>query len=129
MLIFVLAISEIGTYGLLAIDTITGCSATADLVISSLVDYPNISLEAPDMLDCDSDEITIIASSLQSGPNFTSYWQDADLNIILENQNTLAVTDPGDYYYTLIDNDNGCENTDSISIELFENDVENHHYS
>jgi len=119
-----LEISETGTYGLLAIDTITGCSGVADLIISSLVEYPNINLEAPEMLDCDNSEIVIQASTIHSGQNLTSFWQDANQNIILENQDTLAVTVPGEYFYTLIDNDNGCENTDTIKIELFENDVE-----
>ena len=117
-------ITEIGTYGLLAIDTITGCSKDTSLVITSLVDYPQISLTPTDNLDCETDKIFIAATSLHSSDSFTSYWQDADLNIILENQDSLEVLQPGEYFYTLIDNNNGCENTDSIMIELFENDVD-----
>jgi len=119
-----LEISEIGTYGLIALDTLTGCVGDADIVITSLVDYPNISLEAPDMLDCDNGQIEIIASSLQSGPNFTSFWEDINQNILAEDQDILEVTQAGEYFYTLIDNDNGCQNTDSIMIEVFENEVE-----
>ncbi len=119
-----LEISEIGTYGLIAIDTITGCEGNADLVISSLVDYPNITLEAPEMLNCENEEIIIMASSFHMSDNFTSYWEDADQNLIAENQDTLQVVEPGEYFYTLIDNNNGCENTDSIVIELFETEVE-----
>ncbi|MDF1697996.1 MAG: gliding motility-associated C-terminal domain-containing protein [Saprospiraceae bacterium] len=113
-------ISDIGTYGLLAIDTITGCSNEADLIISSLVDYPNISLSVPQSLDCDNEQIEIIASSIQSGDNLISFWTDENQNVILENQNTLEVTEPGEYYYTLIDTNNGCENTDSVLITVFE---------
>ena len=119
-----LEITEIGTYGLVAIDTLTGCTGDADLIISSLIEYPNINLEAPQMLDCENNEVVITASSIHSGENLTSFWQDGGQNIIVENQDTLNVTEPGEYYYTLIDNDNGCENTDTITIDLFENDVD-----
>lgn len=115
-----LEIDEIGNYGLLAIDTISGCTNDADLIISSLVDYPNITLDAPELLDCDSDIVSITASSIQTGDNLTSYWQDEDLNIILENESVLEVSEPGEYFYTLIDNNNGCENTDSIFVEAYE---------
>jgi gliding motility-associated-like protein len=121
---FEIEISDIGTYGLMAIDTITGCTGIADLIISSLVDYPNINLDVPQMLDCDSEEAIIVATSIHSGDNVTSYWEDSNLNIIAENQDTLEVTEPGEYLYTLIDNNNGCQNTDTVLIELFENDVE-----
>jgi len=119
-----LEISEIGTYGLLAVDTITGCTGNADLVISSLVDYPAINLESLDQLDCENEEVLLVASTIHSGNNLTSFWQDENLTTILENQDTLLVTEPGAYSYTLIDNDNGCENTESIDIELFTNEVE-----
>ncbi|MEM9545514.1 MAG: gliding motility-associated C-terminal domain-containing protein [Bacteroidota bacterium] len=119
-----LEISEIGTYGLIAIDTITGCSGNADLLITSLVDYPNISLEAPEQLNCDNAEILIAATTFHTSDSFTSYWQDESQNIILENQDSLVVSEPGIYSYTLIDNNNGCENKDSILIELFETEVE-----
>ncbi len=115
-------ISDIGTYGLLAVDTITGCSNEADIVISSLVDYPNISLEG-EMLDCENEEIVIYASSLQVVPNPSSYWENSGGSVVAEGQDSLIVSEPGEYYYTLIDNDNGCENTDSILIEEFENEV------
>jgi gliding motility-associated-like protein len=119
-----LEVTEIGTYGLTAVDTITGCIGDADIIISSLVGYPNISLEAPEMLDCDSDEVSIKATSIDTGADFNSYWQDGNLNIIQEDEDELMVFQPGLYFYTLIDNDNGCENTDSIIIELIENDIE-----
>ncbi|MFT4535450.1 MAG: gliding motility-associated-like protein, partial [Saprospiraceae bacterium] len=119
-----LEVTEIGIYGLMAVDTITGCTGDADIEISSLVGYPNINLDAPEMLDCDSDEISIVATSIHTGDDFTSMWQDENLNVILMDEDELLVTQPGLYFYTLTDNDNGCENTDSIIIELIENDVE-----
>ena len=119
-----LEISEIGTYGLLAIDSITGCAGEANIQISSLVGYPNISLEALEMLDCENEEVVITASSLQSGQNFSSYWQDSDQNIILENVDELTVDQPGEYIFTLIDNDNGCENADTINISLLITEVD-----
>ena len=119
-----LEVTETGTYGLVAVDTLTGCIGDADIIISSLVGYPNINLQAPEMLDCDSEEISIIATSIHTGDNFNSYWQDANLDTILKDEDELMVFQPGLYLYTLIDNDNGCENTDSIIIELIENDVE-----
>ena len=122
--VIALDVNEIGTYGLMAIDTITGCVGDAKIIISSLVDYPNINLEAPEMLDCDSEEIFIIASSIDTGDNFSSFWQDENLNTILVDEDELMVSQPGQYFYTLTDNDNGCVNTDSILIELFENEVE-----
>jgi len=76
------------------------------------------------MLNCENEEIVIEATSFHSSDNFTSYWEDENQNIISENQMTLDVTEPGEYFFTLIDNNNGCENTDSILIELFETDVD-----
>ena len=119
-----LEVTEIGIYGLMAVDTITGCTGDADIEISSLVGYPNINLDAPEMLDCDSDEISIVATSIHTGDDFSSMWQDESLNIILMDEDELIVTQPGQYFYTLTDNDNGCQNIDSIIIELIENDIE-----
>ena len=116
-------IDDIGTYGLLAIDTITGCTGNADLVISSLVDYPDINIDASDILDCENEEVVLLASTINSSDSFSSYWQDENQNIISTDMDSLIVTEPGDYYYTLIDNNNGCENTEFITIELFENEV------
>ena len=69
-------------------------------------------------------EISITATTFILNDDNTSYWQDENQNILLEDQDVLLVTEPGIYLYTIIDNINGCQNTDSIEIELIETEVE-----
>jgi len=119
-----LEVDETGSYGLFAVDTLTGCMNEADLVITSFIEYPIIYINLVDTLDCNQSVVTIDASSSQQGPNISSNWLNQNGAVIGSDETTISVTDPGTYYFTSIDNNNGCENIDTVVVTSFENDVD-----
>jgi gliding motility-associated-like protein len=116
-------ISVTGTYGLLAIDTITGCSNEADIIISSLIEYPIINLEVTDIIDCENSEVTIDASSSQGGPSILTNWLNGAGEVIGSDVDMITVDEAGTYYFASVDTINGCENIDTAFVETFENEV------
>jgi len=111
-------IVEPGPVNLIAIDTISGCENTNQIVINDFLDYPLIDLDSPDTISCYEPSITIDGTGSQTGPNIVYNWLDQNNNLIPnQNGNTLLVDAGGWYYLQLTDEVNGCENIDSVFVE------------
>ncbi|MEM6398048.1 MAG: gliding motility-associated C-terminal domain-containing protein, partial [Bacteroidota bacterium] len=113
-----LQVTQEGTYSLIALDTLNGCSSSASISIPDFTDFPFIDLEPEVVLDCEDGRITLDASGSQSGPSIQYQWLDEDgIPIPNADQNELTVSEPGIYFLTLTDVNNGCENTDTVQVE------------
>ena len=116
-----LQVNQAGTYNLIAIDTINGCSSSASIVIEDLTDYPFINLESEASLNCNTGQFTIDASGSQQGNTIDYQWLDDNLQPIPNaTQNQLTVDQAGTYYLQLTDRENGCQNLDSILVRSIE---------
>lgn len=111
-----LSISEPADILLVAIDILTGCQNTDQLSISSLVEYPIIDVAPYGNLDCDVTELVLDASTSQSGPSIVYTWTDEQNNTLATDVPTLTVTAPGIYYLELVDTENGCSNSDTLTV-------------
>ncbi|MEM7573715.1 MAG: gliding motility-associated C-terminal domain-containing protein, partial [Bacteroidota bacterium] len=112
-----LQVNQAGTYNLVAIDTINGCSNSASIAIEDLTEYPFIDLAREATLDCNSGSFTIDASGSQQGSTIDYQWLDDALQPISgATQNQLSISQSGTYYLQLTDRDNGCQNLDTILI-------------
>lgn len=110
-------VTDTGVVTVTITDTISGCTKTLEIMISSLIDYPLISIVKPDTLTCLQEEITIDASSSQSGPNIIHQWYNSNDQVIPGAiSRRLDVTQPGEYYFESFDTLTGCLNRDTISV-------------
>ncbi len=113
-------VSQIGTYTLEAINDISGCSSTSDVVVSSEVFAPAAIVEETERtLDCTDNTIVLDASSsfTDDGTNTaTIEWTTVDGHIISgANTKNLVVDSAGTYLLTLTA-DNGCEDRATVVV-------------
>jgi len=113
-----ITVEEGGIVQLIAIDTLTGCQNQNQIEIIELIEYPIITIEAPEPIDCQLSTITIDAGASQTGSTITYQWYDSNNNPIPNaNGLTLDVNQEGTYYLESIDSNNGCTNIDTVIVE------------
>ncbi|MEM1321330.1 MAG: gliding motility-associated C-terminal domain-containing protein, partial [Bacteroidota bacterium] len=113
-----ITVSQAGTVTLIAIDTITGCQNTDQIIIDDLSDFPFVNLQPAAPISCFTPEIVLDATGSQMGPNLIYNWYDGMNNLIVEQgSDTLRITEGGMYVFQVVDTLNGCENSDTIIIE------------
>jgi hypothetical protein len=119
-----LDVREEGTYKLIVVDTLTGCREETSILLTDIEEYPIIKLEALDTLTCINKEVNISAAGSQLGSTISYEWKYEDGTVLSTNPIiTISANKPGDYYLTLLDSNNGCTNTDTVTVFEFENDV------
>lgn len=110
-------VDEAGTYTLTVTNTINGCEemSTVQVIENNLP--PEIIIEIPDALGCETTVVDIDASSSSSNGNFTYEWTTND-GIIDNGDNTLnpSVSGEGTYTLTITNGDNGCTATQDVTI-------------
>jgi len=111
------SIDEPADITLIAIDTITGCSADAHLTILSLEEYPIVNMISSGVLSCENEEIIINGSTSQFGDNISYTWYNVNNETIATGVEQITVSEPGIYYLELMDIENSCTNIDTIEIE------------
>ena len=113
-----IVVTEEGLVTMIAVDSISGCSASSQLNIIDLQDYPILMVEPAAPITCDNNQSIISASGSPGGPNLVFSWYDSDNNLIPgQNGSELVVNTPGTYYVVLSDTLNKCSNADTILVE------------
>ena len=106
-----------GTYTLLVTNISNGCSKTSSSVVVSDAVLPNLSIEAPSAIDCDSDEVVIDASQSLTGAGITYLWTTANGNIVSGGSTLTPTVDTAGTYQLLITNtNNGCSSTGMATV-------------
>jgi gliding motility-associated-like protein len=83
-----------------------------------------IKLEALDTLTCITKEVSISAAGSQMGNTISYEWKYEDGTVISTSPIiNISANQPGDYYLTLVDSNNGCTNTDTVTVFEFKNEV------
>ena len=103
------------TYTLVVTNTITGCSASDDVIVSGNSDLPNADAGADMAIDCDNTSVTLDGSNSDNGMGFTLTWQNANGDQVgMGNTFTTMTADT----YTLIvtNNANGCSASDDVIV-------------
>ncbi|MEM1121291.1 MAG: choice-of-anchor V domain-containing protein [Bacteroidota bacterium] len=110
-------INAAGTYTLTVSDTITGCDATASVMISQLATDDLFAASGDAMqLTCANNTITLNGNG-STGNNIVYLWTTQEGNIT-EGASTLTPTidAPGRYFLTVTDTITGCSAASSINI-------------
>lgn len=112
-----LNVDQPGTYTLLVTNIENGCSSTSSAVVVSNAVLPNLSIQAPAAIDCDSDEVVIDATQSQSGTGITYQWTTTNGNIVSGATTLNPTVDAGGSYQLLITNtNNGCTSTGMTTV-------------
>ena len=107
-----------GTYSVTITDGLTGCTVVDEIEISSNSDAPIIVIQEPDDITCDLEEVLLISNVSNVGADIEYVWSTDDGLLSGPNgAGNITATSPGTYTLTIINNENGCENTSSILVE------------
>lgn len=110
-------ITDAGMITLVAIDTLTGCSAEGSIQIDDLVSYPIVNIAEPDIITCTNNTIVLDGSASQQGTQITYTWLDAQQETISgANTDMLTVLEPGWYYLEVTDVNILCVSLDSVEV-------------
>ncbi|MEM6965352.1 MAG: gliding motility-associated C-terminal domain-containing protein [Bacteroidota bacterium] len=107
-----------GTYELIVTNAITGC--TSNDFVDVLLDgnIPDAIATPDGVLNCNETTITLNGTNSSAGANFTYQWTTLNGIIIAgETTTTPTVSSVGEYTLVVTDNDNGCTNSTTITVE------------
>ncbi len=106
-----------GQYSLTVTDLSNGCTAFAEVTVSSDTIPPNVVITPPLPLGCGQATTVLDGSGSGTSPDFSYSWSTQNGNI-LSGQTTLMplVDAPGDYILQVIDQGNGCIGTATITV-------------
>ena len=106
-----------GTYQLEVMDMINACTDQIDILITEDKELPLLTIAAPQVIDCYQDSISISAIGSDQGVNYVATWTSSNGNIIgaLNDLNT-SVNQPGDYQLEILNSENGCISTESVTV-------------
>ena len=110
-------VDQAGTYQLLIVNDGNGCSNTASVTVVQDTLHPIAQIALPDTLDCAVTTLVVDASASSTGASFTYGWTTTD-GLIDGAADTLltSVSEPGSYQFTVVNNQNGCEDTATIAV-------------
>lgn len=113
-----LSVDQPGPYTLLVQDMTNGCEADATVQLTADLARPQVRIEAPTVLDCDTEQVMLDGSASSQGPRFANFWSTSD-GLLAGPADSLitAAAEPGQYRLQIIDLVNGCASIDSIGVQ------------
>ena len=111
-------VNAAGTYFFTVTDGTNGCTATDSTEVNQVGDAPVVSLVVNDVLDCQTDTLTIDGSGSTSGPQILIEWTSPPSGGTGGATLTPAVDAAGIYTLTLTDQTSGCVGTGSVTVEI-----------
>jgi large repetitive protein len=104
-----------GTYTLTVTNQTNGCTDITQITVDQNVVPPVVLIDDPDLITCVVTAVTLDGTSSSSNGDYTYTWTG---NGIVSGGNTLEpiVNQSGIFTLTIVDNDNGCENEGTITV-------------
>ncbi|MCB9283910.1 MAG: gliding motility-associated C-terminal domain-containing protein [Lewinellaceae bacterium] len=106
-----------GEYVLSVTSLINGCVSTSSVEVTENLQLPDIDIHPPQEVNCSHPEITVDATNSTNQGDLSFTWTTPDGNI-LSGQGTLSIVvdQGGIYVLSIVNNQNGCLNTGSVSV-------------
>lgn len=113
-----LSVDQPGIYTLLVQDRTNGCEADASVQLIADLARPQVRIQAPPELDCDTEQVVLDGSGSSQGPRFAYFWSTPD-GLLSGPADSLVTTaaEPGQYRLRVFDLVNGCESIDSTEVQ------------
>jgi gliding motility-associated-like protein len=110
-------VSQIGTYSLTVTNTITGCTATAEVSVIATTTPPIANAAVSDTLTCFQDTVALSATGSSSGSNISYAWTTLNGHFISGQNTALALADSiGIYVLNVTNTTNNCTSRDTITV-------------
>lgn len=110
-------VTEPGTYTLEILDTLNDCSAIASVLVLQDTLRPVASIEDTDTLTCANTMLTLDGTGSSSGQGFDLQWSTSDGQILTGSETyTPVVNEPGTYVLEILNTQNQCSSTASITV-------------
>ena len=106
-----------GLFLLLVTDTENGCLDSLEFIVEENTILPPILYAPPLDLDCANEQVVIDATATDTAGMMVTWSTEAE-GIILEDALSLLVFEPGVYMLTVVNEENGCESTVDIFIDI-----------
>jgi hypothetical protein len=111
------AISSAGSYNLIVTDVRNGCRDTSVVVVLADAAAPDITIAAPEVLNCVVGLITLDATGSADAPGLVRNWTTTDGNIVSGMQELMPTVDaPGTYVLTIQNGGGACTSTESVRV-------------
>lgn len=106
-----------GTYEVTILNTNNGCLTTETVDVSQNVQVPTADAGPTAILDCINTELSLDGNGSSIGGNIVYSWTTGDGTIVSgQNTTTPTVNDPGTYQLIVVDNNNTCADTATVTI-------------
>ncbi|MEO1652026.1 MAG: hypothetical protein AAFU64_00655, partial [Bacteroidota bacterium] len=110
-----ISVDAAGTYILTVTSTVNGCDSKMNFVVNDLSALPNLSIEAPGVVNCFNSSINLQASS--TTPNVTYKWTTTNGNIDSGDETaTPLISEPGTYTLAITNPATGCVATQNVVV-------------
>lgn len=106
-----------GIYELLVTNTSTGCTATAEVSVTSTTTPPVANATVMDTVTCFQHTVQLFSTGSSSGPNFSYAWTTTNGHIV-SGQNTASATvdTSGIYVLHVTNTSNNCTSLDTVHV-------------
>ena len=112
-------ITASGSYTLIITNLTSGCTGEASVQVDENMVQPTADAGQPTELTCVITSAPLDGSGSSQNGDFTYLWTTQDGNIVSgENGLSPVVNEDGNYLLTVVNNDNGCENTSNVDVTL-----------
>jgi gliding motility-associated-like protein len=106
-----------GTYTLQVTNTLNGCTATDQVIVTGDDDTPVVQIILNDTLDCVTNTLVLNAAGSTSGMDYNQVWSTANGQFVSGTNGLQPIVDqPGTYTLTISDITNGCSNSASVTV-------------
>ncbi len=107
-----------GTYSLLVTNTVTGCTATAEVVLTVANNPPTALAQTVDSISCYTPTAIVSGAGSSTGPNIQYAWTASAGGVILGGQNSIQATAgaPGTYILAVTNTTNNCTTLDTVAL-------------
>ena len=106
-----------GVYFLTVINTDNSCSGVDSVVVLEDIESPDFTLSGNTTISC-RDAITTLEMEIEQAGNYTSEWYDPSGELIASGDITaFSLSASGEYEIILINNDNFCESSVTVTID------------
>jgi len=109
-------IDAAGTYILTATNALSGCTSTAEVVISQDTDFPMVNAGEDQLLGCATSSL-VLSGSGSEGDSIAYLWTTENGNIVSGDSTLMPTVDAaGTYMLTITNNNSGCTASDMVMV-------------
>lgn len=109
-------VTQPGTYQLIVTNTVNGCTAADQVLITQDVVLPTAEAGPPGLITCTNPSVTLSGSG-STGAAFTYQWSTPNGNIAMGANSLSPIVDaPGDYNLLITNVNNGCTAIDQVAV-------------